>query len=173
MKIIVGSKSIHKTNAVLEAMRQCDLYGEHVFIRGIPAASNIPEQPIGLEQTRMGASNRASNAQKAEPAADMWIGIESGIVGADGSFYDVSFVVLLLPNGLAYSALSGGHQVPKEYVKEASDRGFDRCTAGAVMAERTGCDATDNTIYVSNGFVSRSAALVQALMIAFGDWSRA
>ena len=172
MRIVVASKSKHKVNAVIEALAKCRLDGEHVQIASVGAPSNIPEQPSGAEQTRMGATNRARNAKALDSSADMWIGIESGILGAYGSFYDVAFIVLLLSDGRTVSAMAGGHEVPKEYVKEANERGYDRCTAGAVMAERTGCDATDGTTRISHGHVSRSDTLVQALMIAFGDWTR-
>ncbi len=171
MRIIVGSKSKHKIGAVVKALAAIQIHD--AIVEGVAAPSLIPEQPSGVEQTRMGASNRASNAQKQDPLADMWIGIESGIIGAYGSFYDVAFVVVLMPNGLAYSAMAGGHRVPKEYVDEAHQRGFATCTAGAVMAEQTGCDATDGTSHITGGVVSRTETLIQGLTIALATWARA
>lgn len=170
MKIVVGSKSKHKIAAVVEALDLCHI---DASVEGVAAPSGIPEQPSGVEQTRMGASNRASNAQKAEPVADMWIGIESGLVSAYGSFYDTAFVVLLLPNGLGYSAMCGGHSVPKAYVDEAHRKGFGAFTVGSVMAEQTGCDATDGTSHITGGVVSRTDTLVQGLAIALASWKRA
>lgn len=143
-----------------------------VLIRSVFAPSNIPEQPSGLEQTHMGASNRARNAMEMDDTGDLYIGIESGIVGSHGRFYDIAFVVILLKDGTKFSAMAGGHEVPKEYVDEAHRVGFAERTAGAVMAECTGCSSTDGTSFISSGAVSRKDTLTQAVSIALGDWKR-
>lgn len=171
MRITVGSKSKHKLDAVMDAW-QAVRFGRGVRVHGVSAPSNIPEQPSGLEQTCMGASNRARNAREIDETAEMYIGIESGIVGAYGRFYDIAFVVLLMKDGRTFSAMAGGHEVPRQYVAASHSEGHDTRTAGSVMAEHTGCDATDGTSYISNGHVSRKDTIVQAVKIALGDWLR-
>ena len=172
MQIIVGSKSKHKIEAVRAALRLCGFDTEQYRIGGVSAASGIPEQPAGLEQTRIGAENRSRNAKEASPGADMWIGIESGLVHAYASHYDIAFVVITCADGKVFSAMAGGHEVPVEHVHAAHARGFKKHTAGAAMAEKTGCDATDGTSFITEGVVSRMDVLTQAMAIALADWKR-
>jgi hypothetical protein len=48
---------------------------------GVP--SGVPEQPIGIEETRIGAMNRARRALAAVPTAEVAVGLENGMVEID------------------------------------------------------------------------------------------
>ena len=172
MQVVVGSTSIHKINAVRSALRVCGFDTEQYRIAGCSASSEIDEQPFGLPQTRSGAFHRACNARRLYPEADLWIGIESGIVDGGNQFYDTAIVIVQHKNGRQFSAITSGHAIPNEYVEEAQRRGFDKHTAGQVMAERTGCDSTDGTSFITDGYVSRSDAISQAVAIAIGAWKK-
>jgi inosine/xanthosine triphosphatase len=47
--------------------------------QGVAVESGVPNQPWGHIQTRQGAYNRVLAAQKLQPHAHMWVGIEGGV----------------------------------------------------------------------------------------------
>ncbi len=61
MEIIVSSKNPVKINATLKAFQQVFIE-KKLKVKGVSVPSNISEQPISDEETRMGAYNRAENA---------------------------------------------------------------------------------------------------------------
>jgi len=80
MIIVVGSENPVKIAAV-EAVFQP--YGEssvvkHVF-RSVPAKSGVREQPLSLDETIMGACQRARDALVLDREADLVVGLESGV----------------------------------------------------------------------------------------------
>lgn len=85
-KIIVATTNKDKLQAVKKVFKKKHVYG----ISGIP--SRVPEQPIGNDQTRQGAINRAKNAQEAYSDDAIFIGIESGIIKQQGSYYDITYI---------------------------------------------------------------------------------
>ncbi len=76
MKIAVGTDNPVKYRAVRNVMRRL-FPGAQVISLQVP--SGLPEQPIGDEETRRGAANRAHAARLAAHA-DWGVGIEGGVV---------------------------------------------------------------------------------------------
>lgn len=84
--VIVGSRNPAKIRPVQEVFRQLE---PEAVIQGRDVASGVPDQPLGEEETRRGAVNRACAAlhlAEIEHAADAWgIGLEGGVrLDADG-----------------------------------------------------------------------------------------
>ncbi len=50
------------------------------LVRGVPALSGVPAQPVGDAETRLGARARARQALESAADADLGIGIEGGVV---------------------------------------------------------------------------------------------
>lgn len=48
-------------------------------VQGVAVDSGVPDQPWGHDQTRQGAYNRVLAAQKLQPQANMWVGLEGGV----------------------------------------------------------------------------------------------
>jgi inosine/xanthosine triphosphatase len=48
-------------------------------IKGISAKSEVPDQPIGEEETLKGAINRVKNLRELAPDVEYWVGIEGGL----------------------------------------------------------------------------------------------
>ena len=97
------------------------------------------------------------------------IGIENGIVlGADGLWYDIAAVCVLSPSGISFTAWSAAVPFPELAVNEALKDITGGTTVGSVIAEATGCDPADPHRELTNGAVTRSSLLAQALSIAFG-----
>ncbi len=78
MKVVVASKNPVKIKAVQAAFDAC-LGAGVVNTLGISAASGVSDQPQGDAETRRGARNRVADAQRQQPGADYWVGLEGGI----------------------------------------------------------------------------------------------
>ncbi len=78
MKIVVASKNPVKVRATATAFEQIFPH-EKLNVTGTSVPSGVPDQPMSEEETLLGAENRSNNAQKKQPDADYWIGIEGGI----------------------------------------------------------------------------------------------
>lgn len=174
MDILVASTNAHKLAAVREAARTV-FPGQELNVRGIKAASDINEQPVGHQETVRGAMNRLQNlkAIAAQTRCDLYVSLENGIfpvnVGDQETWFDVGWVVVEDAAGNKSLSHSTGIEIGHGDVKEAQRRGFDQTTAGSMIAERTGADSTDPHAHLTNGHVPRSEMLKQALMAAFGQ----
>lgn len=76
-RVVVGSRNPVKVGAVAAVLDRCGCRAEVV---GLDQPSGVPDQPFGDEETLAGARNRARGALLADPAADMAVGIEGGVV---------------------------------------------------------------------------------------------
>jgi inosine/xanthosine triphosphatase len=77
-KIIVGSQNPVKINAALTGFQR--MFPAISFeAAGVPAPSQVSNQPKNENETLMGANNRAALISTTYPDADFWIGIEGGI----------------------------------------------------------------------------------------------
>jgi inosine/xanthosine triphosphatase len=76
--VIVASKNPVKINSVKEGFHKMFPQEEFSFV-GISVPSHVQDQPMNNEETLIGAKNRAKNAQKEQPQANYFVGIEGGI----------------------------------------------------------------------------------------------
>ncbi len=76
MKIVIGTDNPVKIRAARNVLRK--LY-PHAKITALVVPSGIPGQPLGDEETRRGAANRA-HAARVAARADWGVGIEGGIL---------------------------------------------------------------------------------------------
>ena len=79
-RVAVGSMNPVKVGASRAVMERL---GSGAAVVGIAAASGVPDQPWGDEETIRGALARARAARQATDA-DLGIGIEGGVVESDG-----------------------------------------------------------------------------------------
>lgn len=158
IRIIVGSKSALKIEAVKAAVRALALRAEVI---GVEAASCAAPQPFGIEETQNGALARALAAQDDDHEAYA-IGIENGLVPRGGTTYDIACVDILTPSIELHRVRSRGVPVPPELV-EASWASGQRKTAGALEAERSGCDPADPHRVWSGGKTDRATLLADAV----------
>ena len=161
INIVLGSTSTHKLDAVQQA---CKKLGLEATVTGAKTSSGQNEQPVGLKETFDGALTRAVSARSQNPDS-VAIGIESGIFRF-GITLDIAIVVILTSDGRQIVTNSEGIQFPEEYVKTAEERGFKTTTVGSVITEQLGGDPTDPHSILTNGKVTRTMTLVNALMIA-------
>ena len=121
MKIILGSKSVHKLAAVERACRELEIIAE---ISGIETHSGENVQPRGFEETFSGALTRATLVKEKNPES-IAIGIESGIFHFGLELeapivLDIAVIVVLSEDGKRIVTTSEGIQFPIVYVKGAT-----------------------------------------------------
>ncbi|MEZ4688598.1 MAG: inosine/xanthosine triphosphatase [Bacteroidia bacterium] len=122
MHIIVASRNPVKISATRLALET--MWPDEAFeVEGFSAPSGVPDQPVGDKETILGARNRTRNAQTAMPDADLWIGIEGGIVKREGSYMTMAWIAVWdgKHEGLAQSA---AFQLPPAVCK-LLDEGFE------------------------------------------------
>ena len=56
---------------------------------GVDTDSGVSEQPVGLDETLLGARNRAAGALRAVAGASIGVGLESGVLQVEGALFDV------------------------------------------------------------------------------------
>ncbi len=169
MKIIIGSTSIHKINAVRQA---CQELGIKANIKNVYAPSGQNAQPVGFDETFSGAYARAKFAQANEPDT-IAIGIESGIFRISNYdkqiTLDIAIIVVLTPCGRCIITTTESIQLPEKYVSIAEQRGFASTTVGSVLAEQCGGDSTDPHSIITKGKLTRTATFVSTLKSAFAQ----
>lgn len=95
IKIIVGSKNPVKINAAKHIFAM--YFPEHVIeCSGVHAPSEVPDQPLGEEQTCLGAQNRV-NYCKSHYQADYYMAMEGG--AAQFSYGAATFAYVVIDNG--------------------------------------------------------------------------
>ncbi len=166
MRIVVGSTSRHKIEAVMAACTALQLDADVV---GVAAPSGAAEQPFGVIETGNGAAQRALGAANMSPGS-VAIGIESGILHLGGWFDAAVVVVRDNVDGREFVAVSGAVPFDHQDVMEAERRGFHCTTVGAVVASRTGCDATDPIAHITGGAVKRAELLAEAVKVALSQY---
>lgn len=165
LRIILGSTSRHKLDAVQQACAKLELTA---IVSGIKTSSGQNEQPVGFDETLGGALTRATSAKEQEPES-IAIGIESGIfnIKTNGPLtLDIAVVVVLTPDGRQIITTSEGIQFPQECVTIAESRGFKTTTVGTIVTEQYGGEPTDPHSVLTKGVVTRTMTLIDALMVA-------
>lgn len=118
MKAMIGTANPGKIQGAKEAL---EAYFDHVEIEGYKASSEVGNQPVS-EETLEGARNRAINTMKYAKEngieADLFMGVESGIINLYDSWFIANAAVVIDKDG--YESIGYGpiFPVPIQYVEE-------------------------------------------------------
>ncbi len=160
MKIAIGTASELKIRALKDALNVLKIEAE---ILSGKTSSGIPEEPIGFEQTSLGAKNRANECkQKHDP--DIAVAVESGVMEILGNNYSIACVHIITKDGQESVAYSSGYFVPDWMLKEALETNSD---IGVVTKRISGGVDKDPLGYFSNNLINREHSLSQAIVLAF------
>lgn len=128
--------------------------------------SGVPEQPIGLDEARRGACNRAATALADDLSATHGLGIENAFVYlGDKVWIDLAVVALVNRDGRMVITTSLGIPGTIADVGLSIAAEQDK-TAGSFIAARTGCDGADWHEMVTGGHMGREAILSDAIYAA-------
>lgn len=164
--IIVGSTNAAKVGAVTRAARA---YWPAVTVAAHEVESGVPAQPIGLEQTMLGALNRAraACALGAPGGQTLGVGLESGLMEMAGRW--VLFGVVAVSDGTRETAVPGmGMPLPDDWAAMARNGG----DVGRHLGKMQG-DATRHVgimPYLSNNVVQREDTFAAATCGALAPW---
>ena len=91
--IVVASLNPVKGQAVLRGFQQV-FPGNEFKLLSVDVPSGVREQPVGEDETRLGAINRVTEAQRSFPQADFWTAIEGGVVEVDHRLSAFAWIVI-------------------------------------------------------------------------------
>ncbi len=118
MKVIVATKNKGKVEG---AKRAFSNYFEDLEVIGIPASSDVSDEPVN-EEIYTGAKNRVKNLKKHclenNVEGDMFVSIESGITNQLGRWMIVNIAVIEDKENFESYGISSGFPVPEKYVDD-------------------------------------------------------
>lgn len=119
IKIISGSLSESKKTALFHAVSVLQINAEIICVSARSEVSAIPQ---GLEETYLGASNRAKNSLL-YPGADYYLGTESGLIIFTPELppVDIAVSVLRTRTEIVAVGTSQGLMYPMEEYKKAKE----------------------------------------------------
>lgn len=115
-KIIIASKNPVKIETVKIGFAKM-FPDERFTTDGVSAASGVPDQPMGEEETLKGAENRAENVSKISEDADYWIGIEGGLKETAKGMEAFAWIVVKSKNGTVGRGRTGSFFIPEKVAK--------------------------------------------------------
>ncbi|MBE7074633.1 MAG: DUF84 family protein [Clostridiales bacterium] len=118
MKVVIATKNAGKIEGAKNALLR---YFDNVEIQGIPAPSDVSEQPVNLE-TYQGAKNRVKNLKKYckenNISADLYLAVESGITNSLGQWAIANIAVIEDNDNFQSFGVGPCFPVPEKYIKE-------------------------------------------------------
>lgn len=163
MKIAVGSANSAKLKAVAQA---AGLYWPQAEITSVEVPSGVPSQPIGVEQTIQGATNRAIGAY--QTGANLGVGLESGV--ATFGSYTILFAFVAVHDGKTTSVVpTSGAPLPQAW----SDAVHSGKELGPFIAELfNDYNRHIGTLpFLTGGHMLREDVFTLALTGAFAPWA--
>ena len=168
IKVVVGSQNPVKINGVKRAF---SYYYSNVEVLAVKPVSNVPPQPITLEETVLGAVSRGYNALLEVENADYGVGIEAGFIRFPSTitgFLDVQIAAIVDREGYVTIGTSQAFEFPSEAVSEVirgdvieSEEVISRITGIIEIGDKMGAIG-----YLTKGKILREDLTVQAVISA-------
>ncbi|MEM9887551.1 MAG: inosine/xanthosine triphosphatase [Bacteroidota bacterium] len=122
-KIIVASKNPTKIKAALAGFEA--MFPQQNFeVESHPTASGVSDQPIGNEETYLGAYNRVQAAKAERPDADFWVGIEGGNIPHENGDMEVMAWMIVSSEDRMGKARTAGFFLPPRII-ELVEQGYE------------------------------------------------
>lgn len=156
--ICIGTTSAIKLAACQHVVTQ--LLAQAPVIIGCPAESGVSDTPWN-EETLIGAKNRAAHSRELEPDADIWIGLESGLVSRFGELFEEAWAVVLTKEA-HYLGISSALPIPQFILREMSEHQEEhRHTMHRLRANPDG--PKDTWGEYTGGLLQRTVSLQESL----------
>ncbi len=165
MQIIVGSNNPVKLETTKEAFALA-FPGEELEFITFSASSGVPDQPMGQEETKQGAANRAEACKVEYPKADFYVGLEGGLEKIEGEYWAFAWMSILGKNGKAGFGRTGSFLLP-DRVSELIDKGEELGIATDIAFDETNSKHKGGTIGVlTNEAITRKDFYRDAIVFA-------
>lgn len=140
--------------------------GETFQVNGVSAKSEVPDQPMGEEETLRGAVNRANNAAKIRPEGDYWVGIEGGITEIEGEMEAYAWVVIRSKEGKTGKGRTGSFFIPLKMV-ELIKAGKEMGEADDIVFNKKNSKQTNGTVgNLTGDAITRTSYYEPAVILA-------
>jgi non-canonical (house-cleaning) NTP pyrophosphatase len=162
MRILIGTTSKIKLDAIETMLHTYAKRGKLDFaIIAQDVESQVPDTPYGNE-TIMGARNRSSALLKNFfTRAELFVGLESGLVERYGNIYEECWCVIKDKNGNDFLGYSSGFMVPKTVIAQMT-LGKSHREVLKNLAVDMNIDSKDTWLIYSKGILSRTASIKEA-----------
>lgn len=162
-KIIIASKNPAKIKAVEMAFSKV-FPGERFEYVGVNVPSGVPDQPIGEDETLVGAENRVENA-KQKFGADYWVGLEGGVVYNNTQLEAFAWMVIR-SNDMYGKGRTGSFFLPPK-VAELVSEGMELGHADDVVFGQSNSKQKGGAVgLLTNNLLTRTTYYEQALILA-------
>ncbi len=163
--IAVGSMNPVKVNAALCGF-QTMFPGLSFCAKGYSVPSKVSDQPMGCEETLMGATNRAAGLTELSSSADYFVGIEGGIETIDGTMFANAWIVIRDRNGQVGRGRSGSFALPAR-VQQLVKSGIELGHANDEVFDKTNSKQEGGAVgSLTDGQVSRQQLYEHAMALA-------
>ncbi|PSN92142.1 hypothetical protein B9Q03_01910 [Candidatus Marsarchaeota G2 archaeon OSP_D] len=169
VKVGVGSSNPVKLEGVRRVFEH--FYGD-VEIRSTPY-TNAPRQPVGAEQTIMGAYLRAKHSLEAFPQSDFGVGVEAGILSIPRvpeswiSHLNTQFAVVISRDGRTGVGSSSGFTLPKPVLDDILMLGKELDESFSEKYGYTDLGRTVGVVHtLTKGFVDRFKLVEECVSLA-------
>ncbi|HLR22429.1 MAG TPA: DUF84 family protein [Pseudogracilibacillus sp.] len=162
MNIVIGSKNKTKIAAV-------ETVFPNAFVHSVDAPSDVSNQPIGDEETRLGAMNRAYYAQR-NKSKSIGIGLEGGVMYVKDQLYLCNWGALQTEKGNVYTAAGARITLPNEFKAQIKE-GYELAEIMNVFTEKKDIRNHEGAIGIfTNDLVDRSAMFVHVVTLLKGQY---
>ncbi|MDR7128551.1 inosine/xanthosine triphosphatase [Algoriphagus sp. 4150] len=162
--VIVGSKNIVKVACTESAFTEA--FSAGFTVNGINAASQVSDQPVGNEETYLGARNRVINSKKAFPEADYWVGIEGGIESDERGMFAFAWIYIEHKSGLHGKAKTGTFYLP-EAIANLIHSGLELGEADDQFFAQENSKQNGGAVGIlTRGAITRQTYYTQAIVLA-------
>jgi inosine/xanthosine triphosphatase len=164
-KIIIASKNPVKITAALSGFQKM-FPTEEFEIESAAVESGVGHQPKGDEEILKGAMNRVENADKQNPSADFFVGIEGGVEEREGEMLTFAWVVVKSKDGMVGRGRSSSFFLPPK-VAELIRQGKELGEADDIVFGRTNSKQANGAVGILTGdVVDRTKYYTEALVLA-------
>lgn len=164
--LIVGSTNPVKMKCFELGLQQ--MFPDLAYtVEGVKAESGVPDQPMGHEETIRGARNRALRARELKPEADLFAGVEGGIITDEHNrLVAVAWVVIIDKNGRDSQASTGTFLLPPQLAADVK-AGLEMGLAAEKLHGTTNVKQGLGTVGIlTQGVMDRTAYYVHAVILA-------
>lgn len=162
-KIIIASKNPVKIDSTREGFAK--MFKDEIFeIEGLSVDSGVSDQPMGEEETLIGAKNRINKVFSLSPKADYWVGIEGGSKVVDGGMETFAWIVIKSKNGIVSQGRTASFYLPKEIVALVKT-GVELGVADDMVFKRSNSKQSNGAVGILTGDVLTRADYYETAVI--------
>ena len=161
----MGSKNPVKVDAVRQGFEKM-FPDENFEVSGFEVASGVSDQPMGDEETFLGAKNRATKARELFPDADFWVGLEGGNIAHTAFEMEAMAWMVVLDKIKMGKARTAGFYLPQKTIA-LINQGYELGHADEIVfGTKNSKQKMGSTGLLTDNALTRTEFYVQAIILA-------